>query len=119
MAEALYPERRGMYHVDDHPEAPRILEAWVKGRDFHPYVPPRFVSWEDRREWPEYLELHGQWVQEAGYLRWSLRYQRVGEPDSRGFHSGAGGVNAICYSALSMIEAHDREMWPVAKAVAA
>lgn len=117
MNEPLYPERH-IYHVEDNPEAPRVLEAWVLGKNFHLYVPPRFVSREDRSMYPPDFDLRGEYHPALGYVRWSLRYQRGGEPDSRGFHSGGSGPNGICYAALSLIEEHDREWWLVAQAVA-
>lgn len=110
-----------------------LLQHWVCGASFHQYGPSVLVALEEEHgaeeavrilhehparilhEHPARLDLEGRLVD--GAIRWLVSYQRAGDPDANGFHSGHSNVEDACYAALTMIEEHEREAYEEALVV--
>lgn len=98
----------------------RALEHWVKGGTFHRYTRSVYHQLEDDLGSAEAaveqmhrirarLKFDGELVE--GRLRWTVSYQRAGDPDAYGGASGMSTAPDAAYSALTLIEEHEREIY--------
>jgi hypothetical protein len=98
----------------------RALEHWVKGGTFHRYGRSVYQQLEDELGSAEAaveeihrvgsrLKFEGEMVD--GRLRWMVTYRRSGDPDAFGLSSGGSTAQDVAYSALHMIEEHEREVY--------
>ncbi len=98
----------------------RALEHWVRGGTFHKYGRTVFdqlveelgtpdAAVERMHEVRARLKFEGE-LRDGG-LRWMVTYQRSGDRDAQGLSSGPSTVEDVAYSALTMIEEHEREVY--------
>lgn len=98
----------------------RALEHWVKGGTFHRYARSAYQQLEDELGSAEAaveqlhrvgsrLKFEGELID--GDVRWKVSYQRSGDPDAHGLSSGGMTAQDVAYSALTMIEQHEREVY--------
>lgn len=102
-----------------------LLQHWVCGASFHRYGPSVLDVLTEKHgveeavrifhEHPARLDLEGRLMD--GTVRWLVSYQRAGDPDADGFHSGHSHLEDACYAALTMIEEHEREAYEQALVV--
>lgn len=115
MAEPLWPERSS-HKIGDHPETIGILERWARGERVHPYgfTAAEEFGWDAAYHHPQHLDIRG--VSDGDRLRWSVYGWRRGDEHAAGrIHcSGYSHPADACYSALTMIEEHEREQWEAA-----
>lgn len=111
MAPARWP-RRDFYRVgegaDDHLKA---LESWVRGGRVHPYGRSSFEEYGDAVFGQEgEVEFESRLAVYSG-LSWRLRAVRRGDLTGKDavFCSGYSHPGDAAYTALSLIEEHDRE----------
>jgi hypothetical protein len=98
----------------------RALEHWVRGGTFHKYGRSVYDQLLEELGTPEAavermhevrsrLKFEGE-LRDGG-LRWMVTYQRSGDRTSSGFSSGQSTPEDVAYSALTMIEEHEREVY--------
>lgn len=91
--------------------AQRSLARWVRGGRFHKYG---LVRWK-QPDWVPgesggRLDFHGV-MDGNGRVRWTVSYERVGEPDNSGFSAGMSSAEDAAYSACERIEARERALY--------
>jgi hypothetical protein len=110
---AVFPERQWYRWAETGDAATKALLRWVNGGAFHPYGMARHEEegWQagEYRDWTPILEFSASLCD--GLLRWSVKYRRVGDPDSWGMSSGYPTSEDAAYGACSMIEADEREQY--------
>lgn len=104
----LYPPRN-FYHWGERPEALVNLERWVKGGSFHRYGQPSHEHEDYDRDVTPELKIAGDLVD--GSMRWHVFYQRFGVAAAWGGGSGSSHPADVAYSALTLIEEHERQEW--------
>lgn len=118
LAPPRYPKRNGYRAGECGREPLKDLERWVKGLTFHPYGVAAHdraatveEALENMRECPCRLEFTGEMLGYRGYVEFWITYRQAGDPDSSGFGGAYLTPEDAAYSALSMIEAHEREVY--------
>lgn len=98
----------------------QALEHWVTGGTFHQYGVRVFDQLVEELGTAEPAvermhevrsRLHFEGKLRDGGLRWMVSYQRSGDHDANGFSSGPSTAEDVAYSALTMIEQHEREVY--------
>lgn len=122
----LYPHRGFVKAGECGHEPIKHLEQWVRGIPFHPYGvaahdrgPTLDEALQQIRYHPGILEFDGKLDQSGGTrgIRWGVRFQQAGDPDSWGSTRPHMTAEDAAYAALALIEEHERDLFEQASPV--
>ena len=111
MKPAIFPERHIWTVSETGTAAQEALVRWALGSSFHHYGTLRHdqPNYEYREEGAR-VEFSSS-IDWYGKLRWRVSYARSGERDSHGLCSGYSSPEDAAYSACSVIEEYEREVY--------